>query len=95
MLLNEEDSIIQARIESLMNLLQTSRSADALQMILNALETYKKLLICETSLQNKISCQTLENLIKALLVIICYRKEYDYLNSMVRQLNYIKILVQH
>lgn len=52
-------------------------------MILNALETYKKILICETSMQNKVTGQTLENLIKSLLIITCHRKDYDHLKSLV------------
>lgn len=83
-LLMEEDNIVQARIASLINLFVTNNSEEGSQMILNSLETYKRLLITEPELQNKISGQTLESLIKALLVIMCHRKEYDHLNSLVR-----------
>lgn len=82
-LLLEDDSVILGRINSLMSFFQNNNTPEVSQMILNSLETYKKLIICETELQNKIGCSTLENLIKALLVITCHRKEYDHLNSMV------------
>lgn len=83
MLLAEEDNVIQARIASLLTLLEISNDDTSSQMILNALETYKSLLICEPDLQNKFSCKTLEILIHALLVVLSHRKEYDHLHSMV------------
>ena len=75
--------MIQARIESLMNLLQIRNNEDVTQMILNALETYKKLIVCDTSWQNKVTGKTLESLIKSLLIVTCHRKEFEHLNSMV------------
>jgi hypothetical protein len=81
--LYEDDQVIQARIESLMTLFQTNNSEHVSQMILNALETYKKFIVCETSMQNKVTGQTLENLIKSLLIITCHRKDYDHLKSLV------------
>lgn len=90
--MQEEDHLIQARIESLMKLFQnTNNNESANQMILNTLETYKKLIIIETSMQNKVTGQTLENLIRALLIITCYRKEYDHLNSLVRYYTTINV----
>lgn len=82
--MQEDDSTINARIDSLMDLFRKSDSEETNQIILNSLETYKKLLICETSLQNKFSGKTLDSLIKALLVVMCHRKDFDHLNSMVR-----------
>lgn len=82
-LLAEEDNVIQARIASLQTLLDISNGEDSSQMILNALETYKSLLICEPDLQNKLSCKTLESLVHALLIVLAHRKEFDHLNSMV------------
>lgn len=80
----EDDSVIMGRISSLMTFFENNNTPEVTHMILNSLETYKKLIICETDMQNKVSCSTLDNLIKALLVITCHRKEYDQLNSMVR-----------
>lgn len=84
-LLQEEDNVMRARIASLMQFFQSNHTEEGGQMILNSLETYKKLLLCETDLQNKMSGDTLENLINALLIVLCHRKEYDHFNSMVRR----------
>lgn len=81
----EEDDVIQARIEALLMLFENTSTDESSQMIINALDTYKKNLICETELQNKVSCSTVEVLVKALLTIHCHRKEYDHLNSMVSE----------
>lgn len=85
-MLSEDDNVIQARIASLLKLLEISNDEDSSQMILNVLETYKSFLICEPDLQNKISCKTLESLIHALLIILSHRKEFDHLHSMVRRI---------
>lgn len=82
--LAEDENVIQARIDSLMNLFLTNNSESVSQMIFNALETYKKFLVCESPMQNKISGPTLELLIKSLLIITCHRKDYDHLKSLVR-----------
>lgn len=84
-LLQEDDSVIKARIASLMQFFESNHTEDGSQMILNSLETYKKLLLCETDLQNKMTGETLENLINALLIVLCNRKGYDHFNSMVRR----------
>lgn len=84
-LLAEKDVVIQARIEALLELLQNTNNEESSVMVLNSLETYKKFLICETELQNKVTSQTVESLIKALLIIFCHRKEFEHLNSMVRK----------
>lgn len=81
--LQEDDDVIHARILALLQLFETANSEVASQMILNALDTYKKHLIYETELQNKLSCRTMEILIKALLTVLCFREEHDHLHSMV------------
>lgn len=82
-LLMEEDEVVRARIESLMQMFLYNNTDDSSQMILNSIDTYKKLLVCEPEFQNKVSCQTIESLVKSLLILSCHRKEYDHLNSMV------------
>jgi hypothetical protein len=66
-----------------MSLFQINNSDYVSQLILNALETYKKILVCETTMQNKVTGPTLENLIKSLMIITCHRKDYDHLKSLV------------
>lgn len=83
-LLAEKDDVIQARIEALLQLLENTNNEESSMMILNTLETYKKFIICETEMQNKVTSKTVDSLVKALLVIFCDRKEFDHLNSMVR-----------
>lgn len=83
-LLVEEDEVIRARIESVMQIFQHNSTEESSQMVMNCIDTYKKFLICEPELQNKVSCQTMESLVKSLLVMSCHRKEYDHLNSMVK-----------
>lgn len=72
-----------------MELFQSNNTEEVSQMIINGLETYKKLLICEPELQNKFSNETLDTLIRALLAVLCYRKEYEHLNSMVNKFDLI------
>lgn len=85
-LLAERDEVIQARIEALLELLQSTNNDEASLMVLNSLETYKKFLICETEMQNKVTSKTVDTLIEALLIIYCHRKEFEHLNSMVRRI---------
>lgn len=66
-----------------MELFSNTDSEEVSQMVLNSLDTYKKLLIIEPELQNKLSCETVDSLIKSLLIVLCHRKEFDQLNSMV------------
>ncbi|CRK96013.1 CLUMA_CG009453, isoform A [Clunio marinus] len=83
-LLNEADNIINARLESLIILFQSTKCTDTSQMIVNCLETYKKLLIAEPCLQNKFTCKTVENLITMLLIVTCHRREFDHLKSLIK-----------
>lgn len=77
-----------------MELFVNSNSDEISQMILNGLDTYKKLLIIEVELQNKLSCETIDTLIDSLLVILCHRKAFDHLHSMVR-VNVLIILTNY
>lgn len=83
-LLLEDDLIVQARIDVLMQLFELSNSEDVSTMILNVFETYRKLLIREKPIQNKLSCTTITKLLKSNMIILCHRKQYDHLYSMVR-----------
>jgi hypothetical protein len=69
-----------------MSLFQINNSDYVSQLILNALETYKKILVCETTMQNKVTGPTLENLIKSLMIITCHRKDYDHQRNQRRSL---------
>lgn len=82
----EDDLIVQTRIDSLMQLFEYSNSDDASMMILNVFETYRKLLVRDTSMQNKLSGSTIEKLLHYNMVILCHRKQYDHLYSMVRKI---------
>lgn len=82
-ILNEPEPFMQGRFDSLIEFFRNSNTAIADQMILNSLETYKKLLLSDPEFQNNISWEVLETLIEALLLVFCHRKDYDHLNSMV------------
>lgn len=82
-LLLEDDLIVQTRIDVLMQLFELSNSEDVTTMILNVFETYKKLLSRDTTIQNKLSGTTLTKLLKSNMIILCHRKQYDHLYSMV------------
>ena len=90
-LLLEDDLIVQARIDVLVQLFELSNSEDVSAMILNVFETYRKLLIRETPIQNKLSCTTITKLLKSNMIIWCHRKQYDHLYSMVSALMSHKI----
>lgn len=75
---------MQQRIESFTQLfLNNTKNDDTGQMVLNAFETYRKLLIRDTSFQNKLSGATIEKLIKNYMIILCHRKKIDHLSSVV------------
>jgi hypothetical protein len=82
----EDDFIIQMRIETLMTLLEFSNSEDVSSMILNVLETYRKLVIRDTDYQNKVSCNTMDKLQRSYMIILCHRKQYEHLYSMVKEI---------
>lgn len=82
-LLVEDDLIVQARIDVLMKLFEISNSEEVTAMILNVFETYRKLLIRDTDIQNKFSSTTVEKLLNNNMIILCHRKQYEHLYSMV------------
>jgi hypothetical protein len=88
LLQEEDDLIIQTRIDSLMRLFDLSNSEDATLMIINVFETYRKLLVRDTSMQNKLSGSTIEKLLHYNMVILCHRKQYKHLYSMVSLINF-------
>lgn len=81
--MGESDTFIKARIDSLMHLFELSNSDDVGTMILNALDTYRKMLIRDTGFQIKLSCATIEKLQMNYMIILCHRKQYEHLNSLV------------
>ena len=66
-----------------MGLFQCSDHEEVSQMIMNSLETYKKYIIVHSEYQNKLSRRTVQDLLNALLVVTCFQKKFDHLNSMV------------
>lgn len=86
-LLQEDDLIAQVRMDALMQLFEISNDEKVTKMILNVLETYRKLLIRETDIQNKISSLTMQKLLKYNMIILCQRKQYEHLYSMVSEIN--------
>lgn len=66
-----------------MDLFQSSDHEEVLQMIMNSLETFKKYIIVYSEYQNKLSRRTVQDLLNALLVVTCFQKKFDHLNSMV------------
>lgn len=66
-----------------MALFQSSNNEVVLQMIMNSLETFKKYIIVHSEYQNKLSKRTVQDLLNALLVVTCFQKKFDHLNSMV------------
>lgn len=85
----EEDFVIQARLDSLMQLFENSNNEEAGTMILNVLETYRKLIVRDTAFQNKISCTTIDKIQKNYMLIMCHRKQYEHLYSMVNFFKFI------
>jgi len=83
-LLYETDEVINARLESLMNLFLKTTSDDTGQMILNVFETYRKYLIRDVKFQCKLSCATVEKLINYYMITLCHRKCGDNISSTVR-----------
>lgn len=79
----EDDLIIQTRIDALMQLFELSNNEDVSLMILNALETYRKLIIRDTDYQNKVSYSTMDKLQKNYMIVMCHRKQYEHLSSLV------------
>lgn len=79
----EEDFVVSQRIDSLMQLFELTNSDEAGTMIINVLETYRKLIIRDTSFQNKIACATMEKIQRSYMTLLCHRKQYDSLYSLV------------
>ena len=79
----EDETAIEARIDSLMQLFELSNSEEVETMVLNVLETYRKLLIREMGFQNRISWALLDKLLKSYMIVLCHRKQYDNLYSIV------------
>lgn len=83
-LLYETDEVINARLESLMNLFLKTTNDDTGQMILNVFETYRKYIIRDVKFQCKLSCLTVKKLINYYMIILCHRKCSEHISSMVR-----------
>lgn len=66
-----------------MNLFQNTDCEEVNQIVINTLETYKKFLVCEMDLQNKLSYATIEQLMHSLMIIFSYKKDYGHLHSLV------------
>lgn len=89
----EEDFIMETRIDTLMQLFENSNSDEVTMMILNAFETYRKIIVRDTDFQNKISCNTFEKLQKSYMIIMCHRRQYEHLYSMVWLKQLLKFLI--
>ena len=83
-LLYESDEVINARLESLMNLFLKTTNDDTGQMILNVFETYRKYIIRDVKFQCKLSCATVKKLMYYYMIILCHRKCSDHISSTVR-----------
>ncbi|XP_070497376.1 uncharacterized protein [Chironomus tepperi] len=91
-LLHESDDVINARLESLMNLFLKTTNDDTGQMILNVFETYRKYIIRDVMFQCKLSCETVKKLINYYMIILCHRKCSDHISSTIKLFpNYRKI----
>ncbi|KAL7049656.1 hypothetical protein ACKWTF_003804 [Chironomus riparius] len=94
-LLYESDEVINARLESLMNLFLKTTNDDTGQMILNVFETYRKYILRDVKFQCKLSCATVKKLIYYYMIILCHRKCSDHISSTIklfpnyRKINYI------
>lgn len=93
-LLYETDEVINARLESLMNLFLKTTSDDTGQMILNVFETYRKYLIRDVKFQCKLSCATVEKLINYYMITLCHRKCSDHISSTVRYFISTYLIIQ-
>lgn len=85
-MLYETDEVINARLESLMNLFLKTTNDDTGQMILNVFETYRKYIIRDVKFQCKLSCMTVKKLLNYYMIILCHRKCNEHISSMVRVL---------
>jgi hypothetical protein len=82
-LIQEDDQVIGIRIKALLRLFETVDNEEALKIVINGLDTYKKFIVCEAELQNNLSSKTLQVLIQSFLLVLCHTKNHEHLNRMV------------
>lgn len=95
-MLDEGPIAFDSRINQISNFLNKSLSTKSAQIIVSFLETYKKVLLIDKSMQNEISYSTLAKLLDTELRALSHLAEasqkFGNLNSLVSQISNISVL---
>lgn len=84
-LMNEEPKFLESRIRKITDLYKNSENDKSYQIAVNFFESYKKILVTDRFLQDKISYKCMQEITDNMLICLCHLKMYEHLHSMVRK----------